>query len=756
MLYFSRWKTVLIWTVVLAGLILSLPNAFTQSQLDSLPDWLPKKQLALGLDLEGGSRMRLQVDKEHLPDTDATVAVLTRRLSELGYANPHVVTERNGRVLIEVPGLYDSQLLKDILSLTGELSFRMVDSSVPVQQAIDGTPPEGDEVVYSFDDPPVAYLVKKEPLVTNENFVDAQAGIDTATQQPVITFHLDSVGADRFSKATKAGIGQSFAIVLDNQVLSAPVIQEAIPGNTGQIAGNFDLSGASNLALVMRAGSLPASVTVIEERTVGTDLGAASVSYGKIAALVGAALVILFMLLTYGLLGVIASIALVVNVILILAVLTLFGAPLTLAGVAGIVLTIGMAVDSNVLIYERIREDRRAGFSVIQAIDSGFARALATIVDANVTTLIAALVLFTLGSSPVHGFALTVTIGIVTTLFTTFTLTRLLVSVWVQRSKPKEVPDALLKLVPYNTKIAFMKLRSLTLGFSALSSIAAIALFLIIGMNFGIDFKGGTMVEMQSSEGAIDLDDVYSRLDELNIGDVKIERFKSDDRALITVGSQGEGEDAEQTVGVKIRGEFQDEYNLPRVDVIGPSVSSELSQAGILAVGLCLVLIFAYVWFRFEWHFALGAILATIHDVLLLLLMFIVFKMEFNLWSIAALLAIVGYSLNDTVVIYDRVRENLRKYGSNVSLSSILDASINQTLSRTILTSLATFLALIVLYLYGGDDVRSFALTIGVGIIVATYSSIFVAGPLLMLFGLKGRDVMDEQHPAPITDESRI
>jgi len=743
MLYFSRWKTVLIWAVVLAGVILALPNLFTQDQLVTLPDWLPKKQLALGLDLEGGSRLRLQVDKDHLPDTDATIAILTRRLSELGYTNPNVEGQRNGRVLVEVPGLYDSQLLKDILSLTGELHFQMVDDSVPVQQAIDGTPPEGDEVVYSFDDPPVAYLVKTEPLVSNKNFVDAQAGIDTATQEPVITFRLDSLGADRFSKATKANVGKSFAIVLDNQVLSAPVISEEIPGNTGQISGNFDLSGASNLALVMRAGALPTNVTVIEERTIGTDLGAAAVASGKIAALIGAALVIIFMLLTYGLLGVIANIALIVNVILILAVLTLFGAPLTLAGVAGIVLTIGMAVDSNVLIYERIREDRRAGFSVIQAIDSGFARALATIVDANVTTLIAALVLFTLGSGPVHGFALTVTIGIVTTLFTTFTLTRWLVSVWVQWARPKEVPGALLKLVPNDTKIPFMKLRFLTLGFSALSSIAAIVLFAIIGMNFGIDFKGGTMVEIQSHEGAIDLDDVYSRLEDLNIGDIKIEPFKSDDRALITVGSQGEGEDAEQTVGVKIRGELQDDFDFRRIDVIGPSVSSELSQAGMLAVGLSLAVIFVYVWFRFEWHFALGAILATIHDVLLLLGMFIIFKMEFNLWSIAALLAIVGYSLNDTVVIYDRVRENLRRYGNSMSLSALLDASINQTLSRTILTSLATFLALIVLYLYGGDDVKSFALVLAVGIIVATYSSIFVAGPLLMLFGLKGKDVND-------------
>ena len=239
----------------------------------------------------------------------------------------------------------------------------------------------------------------------------------------------------------------------------------------------------------------------------------------------------------------------------------------------------------------------------------------------------------------------------------------------------------------------------------------------------------------------------------MNIGDIKIEPFKSDDRALITVGSQGEGEDAEQTVGVKIRGELQDDFDFRRIDVIGPSVSSELSHAGMLAVGLSLAVIFVYVWLRFEWHFALGAILATIHDVLLLLGMFIVFQMEFNLWSIAALLAIVGYSLNDTVVIYDRVRENLRRYGNSMSLSALLDASINQTLSRTILTSLATFLALIVLYLYGGDDVKSFALVLGVGIIVATYSSIFVAGPLLMLFGLKGRDV-EENGPSAVSGQS--
>ncbi|PRD42149.1 protein translocase subunit SecDF [Phyllobacterium phragmitis] len=737
MLYFSRWKSVLIWLIVAAGVILALPNLFSQNQLAALPDWLPKRQMALGLDLAGGSRLLLQLPPEKAATTDATIAVMKRRLSELGYDNPLIEKQGRDQIRVEVPGLYDAQLLKDILSLEGNFSIQLVDQSVPVNQAIAGTPPEGSEIVYSADDPPVGYLVRKDAIVSSKNIIDAEAGVDTGTQDGIITITLDAAGNQNFAETTEANIGKPIALVIDDQVISAPVIRERIDGGQLQISGGFDIQAASNLAVVLRAGALPAPVTVLEERTVGSGLGENQASTGGIAIVIAALLVAVFMVLSYGLLGLIADIALVVNVALIVAALSIIGAPLSLAGIAGIVLTIGMAVDSSILIYERIREDSRNGAPVQQAIESGFSRAVSTIVDANLTTLIAALVLFLLGSGAVHGFALTVAIGIVTTLFTTFTFTRLMVSEWFRAAKPTRVPGRFLRLVPSRTNIPFMRLRRLTLGVSTLASIAVIALFAIFGMNYGIDFRGGALVELQARQGNADIADIENRLAELNISEAKVEPL-SPRSVLITVGSQEGGEDAEQTVAVKLRGELEEDYSFQRVDVVGPTVSSQLSRAGTLAIILSLLAIFAYVWLRFQWQFALGAVLATIHDVILLGGVFIVFGLEFNLWSVAAILIVIGYSLNDTVVVYDRVRENL-KQNNVVSRTALVDASINQTLSRTILTSVVTLLALIALYIFGGADMRSFALTLGIGIVVATYSSIFIAGPLLVILGVKTR-----------------
>ncbi|MBB2973899.1 protein translocase subunit SecD [Mesorhizobium sp. RMAD-H1] len=737
MLYFSRWKSVLIWLIVAAGVLLALPSLLSQKQLAGLPDWLPKRQVALGLDLAGGSRLLLQLPPEETAKTDAAVAIMKRRLAELGYDNPLVEKRGRDKIEVEVPGLYDAQLLKDILSVGGDLSFHLVDDSMPVDQAIAGTPPAGSEVVYSADDPPVGYLVRNEAIVSSRNIINAEAGVDTGSQEPIITITLDAAGKQRLAEATAANIGKPLALLIDNQVIAAPVIREPIGGGELQISGGFDLQSTSNLAVVLRAGALPAPVTVLEERTIGSSLGENQASTGRIAILIAALLVAVFMVLSYGLLGLIADIALAVNVALIMAALAFIGAPLGLAGIAGIVLTIGMAVDSNILIYERIREDSRNGAPVLQAIESGFFRAFGTIIDANLTTLIAALVLFVLGSDAVHGFALTVAIGIVTTIFTTFTFTRLMVWEWIRMARPTRIPGRLLKLVPSRTNIPFMRLRRLTLGISTLASAAVIALFAIFGMNYGIDFRGGALIELQARQGDADIPDIESRLAELNIGDFKVEPLNSRS-VLVTVGSQEGGEDAEQTVAVKLRGELENDYSFQRVDVVGPTVSSQLSRAGILAVVLSLLAIFAYVWLRFQWQFALGAVLATIHDVILLGGVFIVFGLQFNLWSIAAILIVIGYSLNDTVVVYDRVRENL-KQNSAISRTALVDSAINQTLSRTILTSLVTLLALLALCIFGSPDMRSFALTLAIGIVVATYSSIFIAGPLLVVLGMKTR-----------------
>jgi preprotein translocase subunit SecD len=284
------------------------------------------------------------------------------------------------------------------------------------------------------------YLIEKRVLVSGADLVDAQPGFDQRSSEPIVSFRFNSSGARKFAEATQQNVGKPFAIVLDNKVISAPVIREPILGGSGQISGNFNVQQANDLAILLRAGALPAPLTVIEERTVGPGLGQDSINAGEHAAYVGAALVVFFMLVTYGLFGLFANIAVAVNVAMIFGVLSMLSATLTLPGIAGIVLTVGIAVDSNVLIYERIREEVRAGRTAISAIDAGFTRALATILDSNITTFIAAAVLFYIGTGPVRGFAVTLGIGILTSLFTAFTLTRLIVAYWVRLWRPRTVP----------------------------------------------------------------------------------------------------------------------------------------------------------------------------------------------------------------------------------------------------------------------------------------------------------------------------
>ncbi len=847
MLYFSRWKTIWIWAIVLLGLLFASPNLFSSSFVAGLPDWLPKRQMTLGLDLQGGSHILLQLDRKDLSDerlqtnrddirtllrdakigytgltgsgmsvqvrirdaadleaaktalapllapissgvfsggaiTELTldepepnvlrftqtddgieyrvssalsqsIEVVGRRVNELGTTEPIIQRQGTDRILVQVPGLQDPQRLKDILGQTAKLSFQMVDQTVPVQEAIQGRAPAGSSIMYSTDDPPVPYLIESRVIVAGENLVDAQASFDQRTNEPVVSFRFDSKGAQRFGQATQQNVGKLFAIILDDQVISAPQIREPILGGTGQISGNFSVQGANDLAVLLRAGALPANLTIVEERTVGPSLGADSISAGKIAGMIGAILVLVFMMLAYGWLGVIANVALVANVAMVVALLSILGATLTLPGIAGIVLTIGMAVDSNVLIYERIREERRNGRSVIQAIDTGFAKALATIVDANLTTLIAAAVLFYLGTGPVKGFAVTLAIGIVTTVFTAFTFTRWLIAEWVRRSKPKELPGAPVRLIPPDTNIPFMGIRRYTFAFSGALSIISVVLFLTVNMNYGVDFKGGSLIEVKSKGDAANLADIRARLSELNIGDVQVQQFGQTSDVLIRVGTQDSGDNAEQTVVTKVRGELEGDYDFRRVETVGPTVSSELARQGTIGVIVALALVLIYVWFRFEWQFAIGAIIATIHDIVMTVGFFVISGIEFNQSSIAAILTIVGYSLNDTVVVYDRIREDLRRF-KKMPLPELLNSAINTTLSRTTMTSLTTILALLALFIFGGEVIRSFTAAMLFGVVFGTYSSIFVAAPLLILFKLRPGPATPSDEEAPTTDNA--
>ncbi|TIQ96826.1 MAG: protein translocase subunit SecF, partial [Mesorhizobium sp.] len=324
-------------------------------------------------------------------------------------------------------------------------------------------------------------------------------------------------------------------------------------------------------------------------------------------------------------------------------------------------------------------------------------------VDANVTTLIAAVILFFLGSGPIKGFAVTLAIGIVTTVFTAFTLTRWLVAFWLRRQRPKTMPSGVMRLVPDDTRVPFMAFRKYAFTLSVLLSIASAVLFFTVGMNYGIDFRGGSSIEVQAKGQQADIGDIRERLTGLELGEVQVQEFGSARDVLIRIGTQGGGDIAEQSAVEKVRSALETDYEFRRIEVVGPTVSSELAFNGTMGVLASLLAMLVYIWIRFEWQFGLGAIISTFHDVILMVGFYVVAGIEFNLTSIAAILTIVGYSINDTVVVYDRVRENLRRY-KRMPIAELLDLSMNQTLARTVLTGVTTLFALAALSIWGGED----------------------------------------------------
>ncbi len=689
------------------------------------------------------------IDERLRAAVSQSIEVIRRRVDEFGTTEPIIQRQGVDRVIVQVPGADDPEALKRRIGTTAKLGFHMVDETMSASDALSNRPPVGSLVVETSEpesgEPNV--LIKKKVEISGEDLNDAQQGFDHRTNEPIVTFRFNTKASKRFCTISSNNIGSRFAIVLDKTSISAPVIRDAICGGSGQISGSFTAETANELAVLMRAGALPADISFVEERTVGPGLGLDSIEAGQSASIVAGVLVIIFMLMAYGSLGIIANAALFVNIVLIMGVLSFIGATLTLPGIAGIVLTMGMAVDANVLIYERIREERRNGRSLVQAIDTGFRQAMATILDANITTLIAACILFYLGSGPIRGFAVTLAVGILTSVFTAFTLTRLMMSLWLRWQKPKELPNGLFRLVPAATTFKFMIFRKLSFPISSLLLIGSLVMFVAINLNYGIDFRGGTLIEYRSQTAKADLSDVRSRLSDLNLGDVQVQEFGAPDELLIRIESQQGGDNAEQSALAKVRAAMDGDHEFRRQEVVGPTVSGELARAGTIAVIVSLLAIMVYIWFRFEWQFALGAVLATMHDVILTIGMFAVLQLEFSLSSIAAILTIVGYSLNDTVVVYDRIRENLRKYKKK-PINELLDMSINDTLSRTVLTSVTTLLALFALYFLGGEVLRGFTFAMIFGVLVGTYSSIFIAAPVLILFKLRP-GAMDRDDPSP-------
>ena len=531
-MHIERWKIIAVALVLLTGILGAIPNLLPRDVVEAAPSWLPAKQINLGLDLQGGSHLLLEVGVGEVLDerldsfeTDVRLAlrterygfrgmdvadqtlsfsltdpatrgaietllddlnplmvastfggtpsrefdiaetaqgfaitlseqgrrqridsavtqsleVIRRRIDEVGTREPTIQRQGEDRVLVQVPGLEDPEEVKRLLGKTARLTFHMVDMGASVQEALAGRIPADALLFPSVDDAgPSHYVVKKKVEVSGEDLEDAQPSFQD--NQPVVSFRFNTTGARKFGNITQDHTGELFAIVLDDEVISAPRIREPILGGSGIISGSFTVDSASELAVLLRAGALPAPLSVVEERSVGPDLGADSVRAGAIASILALSLVAIFMVAYYGVFGIMADIALISNLILIMAALSTLGATLTLPGIAGLVLTVGMAVDSNVLIFERIHEEIKTGKTPIAAIDTGFSQALRTVVDANLTTLIAAVVLFSFGTGPIKGFAVTLSIGIVTTLFTTLVMTRMMIWLWYRQFRPKLIP----------------------------------------------------------------------------------------------------------------------------------------------------------------------------------------------------------------------------------------------------------------------------------------------------------------------------
>ncbi|KQQ72472.1 preprotein translocase subunit SecD [Rhizobium sp. Leaf321] len=658
---------------------------------------------------------------------EQSLEIIRQRVDQVGVAEPTIQRVGSDRVLVQLPGEQDPSRLRQLLGSTAKMSFHLLGDQ--------GQP----GVTMIADESGQQYPVLDRVELSGDRLTDARAAFDQQSRQPIVTFRFDSAGAARFAQITQANVGRPFAIVLDNKVLSAPVIQTPITGGSGQISGSFTPEDATTLSALLRAGSLPAKLTVIEERTVGADLGSDAIEMGIFTGLIGFVLVVCFIFFLYGSWGILANAALLINVVLTFAGLTLIGSTLTLPGIAGVVLGIGLAVDANVLINERIKEETRKGKSAFAAIDSGFARAYSTIVDSNVTALIATVLLFWFGSGPVRGFAVTMGLGIMISMFTAVSVVRVAMIYIAAQRKLKKIeikPLLPINLVPDGTRIPFMKGRFIGIGVSVLLSIASLVLFVTPGLNYGVDFRGGIQMEVVTANEA-DLASFRSGLNELGLGEVALQEFGAHNRLLVRVERQPGGEIAQTEAVEKLKAEvlkIDQTAKVERTEVVGPKVSGELATAGFLSVLLASIAMMIYIWVRFEWPFAVGAIATLVLDVTKTIGFFAITGLDFNLTAIAALLTLVGYSVNDKVVVYDRMRENMRLY-KKMPLRDVIDLSINETLARSLYTSATAFLSLLPMAIWGGSAVSSFAIPMVFGILVAALSSVFIAAPILLFLG---------------------
>lgn len=681
----ERWKAIVIVALLVAG---------------ALSIWL--RPMHLGLDLRGGTSILLEADNEGKPLASGTmeqlVGVVERRVNQLGLGESVVQRRGADRIAVELPGYDDQDAAVAALGKTALLTMSDENGNVIIS---------GAEL--------------KEATLIRDNF---------GRPAVAVTFRPDA--AAKFANFTRANVGKPIIIRLDDEVISTAVINEPITDGMGQISGRFTVEQARELSALLRAGALPVPVNVIEAHTVGPSLGEASIQQSLRAAIIGMVGTVAFMILTYRGLGLVAALALCVYGVLVAGALMGLGAVLTLPGIAGLVLSVGMAVDGNVLVFERAKEEYKHTNSVYSALRKGYDRAFTAIFDSNATTFLAAVILFMLSAGAVKGFAITLGLGVLASFLTAITASRIL-SYLLAGMGLQDRPAAM----GLTTRFGLLNWdivgrRAVWFGISGVLLVATVVSLATNGLNYGLDFAGGTMVEVRTNR-ALSLAEIEEHTQEVGISNVLIQPS--------TTSFSLKGRDLPKEAVQELIASLEEkelEPQLIRQEYVGPTVGKEVREKALLALVIALIAQVAYVSIRFEWRFALSAVLALFHDVMLLIGLFSFLRLEIDGTFIAALLTIVGYSINDTIVIFDRIREN-RKLMRGADWSELANASINQTMSRSLNTGVSTLMVLAALLLLGGNTLYSFALALFTGVVVGTYSSVFIASPLVVSWHANGK-----------------
>ena len=696
-------------------------------------------QIRLGLDLKGGSSFLVAMDTNKVDDASGALAqaveVLRRRVDSIGVAEPDIRPVGDNMIMIQLPGLSeaDQAEAKKLVTEAAFLEFALVHKDSSTLIANDVTPDgyrkyaltSKDEAGNSSTSDVLVEIVDGRPGnkygLKGEYITSASSSRNPLTQEPMILFGFDSDGGAAMSQLSGNNTQRRMAIILDDKLLSAPTLQERITNN-GQITGDFTQEEATIIANAL-LNPLKAPLTIEEEMSVEPNLGADSVNSGFKAALWGVIAVAVFMLIYYWFSGLVANFALVLNLFILMGVMCYLDAALTLPGIAGIVLTIGMAIDANVLIFERIREELKAGKGVQGAVETGYSKAFGTIIDANLTTLIVSVILMTMGTGPVKGFGVTLTVGICASMFTALVVTRLVFDVFKNYGTGQG-----LRLME-QPKFNFMSYAKYAFGISWLLVAIGIGFGISRGDDaMGVDFKGGDQITLEfAAEKRISTDQLRTALGQGSQVQYQAKSGGKTERLQVTVDF-GKGEQAYRTLTEKFPvAEFKKVSQLRT----GPSISGEILQGATKSLLIALFAILVYVTFRYEFSFALGAILAICHDVLMTLGLFFLWGGELSAPVMAAVLTIIGFSINDTIVIFDRIREDL-KLNVKGSFTEIMNGAISKTLSRTIITSGTTLLAAGSLFLFGGGAIHSFAFVLLAGVVTGTFSSIFIAGSLVL------------------------